>query len=904
MPTRKELEIFIMIDNDNKNTSSLRTFNETVDYLNSLGIDPYPFDSVGKKPTNVVNEDKLSLLPDDGEKLKHLTLSQTEIEHWKRTKEYEKNGGIAFLPGEIRRGEIKGQYCTVIDCDGRDIKDDIVYGLKEQFSPYGIVYDLEHWSNNFYIEYHEDDPNRFHIIFISPVKFPTQDSTNKKQKKNYDGTIVPTNEPMNLEVYCDNNHWMITAPSKHTDGYNYNPMGRNTITGVDERIALSFLEMLKKIYKKYGLDYGEEKEELTTISNNNGIVKPIAESKIIDTGLVNLVVKKIKPYYKEGLRDQIIFGLSGFLRKSTITLNNAKQIIEKLCEQTDDEEESSRMTVLRRTYAETKSNDKIVGYSELEKLISKEDLNEIDSYIVKNYEHILISKSNKKRQEKLNKESAIIEWLLSEHHLLTLRDSEELLFYEDGVYLRGGEKLVSEIIEQEYTHEYQTYEIKEFINKIKRRTYVDRTEFDKELIFCFNNGLVDLQKPSEIKTHDPSYYCLIKIPHIYDPNASAPKFDKFLDEVLKYSSHKDLLLESMGYSFYRERPFDICTILTGNGDNGKSVVTEIWSEILGEDRVSYVPLKDLTNNRFALSQLVGKYLNIDPEMPKDTIVDSSMIKRLNSIHKVQVEEKFKASYPARLYAKFVFNANKIPRTYDNSRGFYKRIRIIPFPYNYVFKPANELKGNERIANPDMINELKGEIPGIINLCFKALRKLLTEKPRIDVDAQREMYEILSNPLGRFVDEQIEIWNSQMVSYEPLGESGSGKIAENIGYKDCLLPKEKGYEFFKKWCGEKDVPVVEDYNSFCRIINDRFKDLEYFGNKQKTIDSKPRTWCWYGIRLKPEDVQQPDIEVEEEELERVDDDFEEYRCLACGRSCLLQQKETHEKYDCYPKTKKS
>ncbi|MCX7910036.1 MAG: bifunctional DNA primase/polymerase [Endomicrobia bacterium] len=62
------------------------------------------------------------------------------------------------------------------------------------------------------------------------------------------------------------------------------------------------------------------------------------------------VIELVKRNYRQGVRNHLIFYLSGFLRKSNVDLEKAKSIIKKIAIENKDEELNTRLIVCERTY--------------------------------------------------------------------------------------------------------------------------------------------------------------------------------------------------------------------------------------------------------------------------------------------------------------------------------------------------------------------------------------------------------------------------------------------------------------------------------------------------------------------------------------------------------------------------
>ena len=125
-------------------------------------------------------------------------------------------------------------------------------------------------------------------------------------------------------------------------------------------------------------------------SKNNDVANDISE-----------VIEILKPHYNNGIRNDIILYLSGWLRKLGVSLEDAEEFVNELAK--DDEEKSNRIITLNETYKK-QDVDEIAGYSGLLKLLTydckerdaKEKLKKVKEIIDKIFG---TSKDNKKEKE-------------------------------------------------------------------------------------------------------------------------------------------------------------------------------------------------------------------------------------------------------------------------------------------------------------------------------------------------------------------------------------------------------------------------------------------------------------------------------------------------------------------------
>ncbi|MQY59171.1 MAG: hypothetical protein GH144_06145 [Clostridia bacterium] len=94
----------------------------------------------------------------------------------------------------------------------------------------------------------------------------------------------------------------------------------------------------------------------------------------IDEEIEDLMMK----YWKEGQRDQLTMGLAGYMFKYDWPEGLARQLLKKICAIARDEEQSSRLTVLKETYAKGRKGEELVARTALEPYISAADLPELE----------------------------------------------------------------------------------------------------------------------------------------------------------------------------------------------------------------------------------------------------------------------------------------------------------------------------------------------------------------------------------------------------------------------------------------------------------------------------------------------------------------------------------------------
>jgi putative DNA primase/helicase len=347
---------------------------------------------------------------------------------------------------------------------------------------------------------------------------------------------------------------------------------------------------------------------------------------------------------------------------------------------------------------------------------------------------------------------AVDRWI-EVHHLVTRTDGDILYCYKDtGVYAPEGERLLAELSEVEFHGECTNNMVKEIIGMAKRRTYTapDRFSVDPAIINV-KNGLINIWT-GELKSHTPGVFYTVQLPVTYNPGAGCPKIRKFFGEVI-VPEDKPLLEEVTAWLLWR--PYDVhkAIMLYGAGRNGKSAFLRLLEAFIGIDNIAHVSLPKLVGDRFAAIDLVGKAGNFFGDLPAKDLSETEIFKAATGGDTIRVEDKFKKAYDYKNTAKMVFSANKLPKSPDDTDGFYSRWIIIKFPYQFGTE--------ERPFNTNLDEELSTpeELSGLLNLALVALKRMKDNGwqfgYRLTLDDVKDMYKRLSDPVYAFLQDCCE-----------------------------------------------------------------------------------------------------------------------------------------------------
>ena len=684
-------------------------------------------------------------------------VSDEQLEKWKKEGRFRQ--GFVIMPGKTYN-EINPLYLVCIDCDEQKAIDEILSIDKELGS-------IDSLSKNYLVEQHDDNPNSMHTLFFSPIPF---------RSKAKDGII-------GLEVRSNEKLLVIPAPNLHKDGCQWKIKGITDppILTIDQ--AKTWLSDLDNICIKHGLRYLDQKKA-EKVDSINEMIK-------------NLKIDKNSDYrIYEGERHSRLITIANFLlhthlKRDLSNLSKLKNffddIVQVFCHPSPLPE-----TEQDRIWDDSVNHVKECNNAKSEQKGSRQDVGRVEY---------------------------ISEKVLEKYNLITLEETKEILYYDNGVYKSGGEILVEKEAEAIAGYDLCEKDLREIIGHISRRTYHKKTEFDSDTyIINLSNGLYNW-KENKLYSHTPEYISIKQNPIVYDPKAKPKLFGKFLSQVL-YRENIRTAIESMAYTFLNDCPFEHFFVLVGEGSNGKSVFTGILTALHSAANVSNVPIRTLLENNFALADLEFKDVNIDEELSGDMINDTSILKKLTGGKRqlTRVEKKYQGAYGAALYAKLFFNTNKMPQTSDQTNAFYRRLITISFPNLF----------EEDKDDPDLTRKLttEFELSGIFNLLMVYLR-LLVNNNRIYINdksiAERRLkHDRLTNPIKAFLDEAM---------------------AED-SLEDDYVPKSILYNAYIRFCKKYKLPIKSPVGFGKEIAKLRIliSDKETKGDR-RTI--------WKGIRLTAE-----------------------------------------------------
>jgi putative DNA primase/helicase len=365
----------------------------------------------------------------------------------------------------------------------------------------------------------------------------------------------------------------------------------------------------------------------------------------------------------------------------------------------------------------------------------------------------ILEDSNACESEKM---AFLVEEVMKNNIFRTFKDTEEILYYKDGKYHKGGTQEIKKELEKIGGYSITTHKRKEVINHIIAKTMVAREEFDKDIdIINLKNCLVNI-RTGEVKEHSPEYLSIIQIPVKYNPNAYPRKTLDFMYNVVE-PSDVPLMIDYISYCLIRNTRLQKDLLCMGEEDNGKSVMLKLITAFLGTENISSRTLYSLVTERFAKADLCGKLANIFADISSKRLTDIETFKVLASGDRITAENKFENSFEFEPTAKLIFSANILPRPSEDmleDNSYYKRWILVQFN----LRDRCFFCGKNIVKDPDLIDKLttEQELSGLLNLVLIAAKRLLTRRRFVkspSIQEIKERYQTLADPVKAWLDDR-------------------------------------------------------------------------------------------------------------------------------------------------------
>lgn len=236
-------------------------------------------------------------------------------------------------------------------------------------------------------------------------------------------------------------------------------------------------------------------------------------------------------------------------------------------------------------------------------------------------------------------------------------------------------------------------------------------------------------------------------------------------------------------------------LLYGVGGSFKSGFLKIMEKLVRKEYLSAVsPLE--WDQDYKKAELVGKLINIVPEINNDKVIPGAEFKSIVSCDRILAREAYGKAFSFRPGCAHWFNSNFFLSTRDQSDAFWRRWAIIHFS---ISKP--ELERDPNLAE----TIIKTELPMILNWAIKGVIDYLENGLFLSVAHVKSLAD------WKLESNSVQGW---------LSDSESNGVTEEP-QKGAPITLVDAYRKYEYWCRENGLRVVSS-----KVCRSRMENIGY------------------------------------------------------------------------------
>lgn len=291
------------------------------------------------------------------------------------------------------------------------------------------------------------------------------------------------------------------------------------------------------------------------------------------------------------------------------------------------------------------------------------------------------------------------------------------------------------------------------------------------------NGVLNLAT-GQLLAHDPLMMLSKVFAATYRPEATAPRWRQFLEEVLPDEETRTFIQRMAGYSLTGKPNRRAMALLSGPPGTGKSKFVETLTQVFGDYGGTaaaslFRSKKDGGTSTVELHALRGKRFVATSESAEDAKLDEELIKRLSGQDSVTSRGLYEAPQTWTPQAVMWMATNHNPRINPDDPAAWGRVKVIEFGERFEGRLTED---------PELLDKLLAEADGILNWLLEGLamfRQDGVEAPQSVKDAG-EKYRTENDTALQFLD--------MAFSEESLSRTEGAELV-----------KSHLYQRYENWC---------------------------------------------------------------------------------------------------------
>ncbi|MFJ4005413.1 phage/plasmid primase, P4 family [Streptomyces sp. NPDC090023] len=266
-------------------------------------------------------------------------------------------------------------------------------------------------------------------------------------------------------------------------------------------------------------------------------------------------------------------------------------------------------------------------------------------------------------------------------------------------------------------------------------------------IVACENGLLRIRDRA-LLAHTPGFFNHVSVPFAYDPDATAPEWERFLAKLWPDAPDAiNALQEWFGYVLSGRTDQQKILLMVGPSRSGKGTIARVMKELVGRNNLAGPTLAGLGTN-FGLATLIGKPLALISDARLSGSDNTPVVERLLTISgedTIDIDRKYREQWTGKLPTRLMMLSNELPHFGDSSGVIARRFIVLNLTVSWLGKEDTTL-----------LDRLTAEMPGILNWALDGLARLQRNRRITEPAASREAVTTMqdtASPTSAFLRER-------------------------------------------------------------------------------------------------------------------------------------------------------
>lgn len=309
-------------------------------------------------------------------------------------------------------------------------------------------------------------------------------------------------------------------------------------------------------------------------------------------------------------------------------------------------------------------------------------------------------------------------------------------------------------------------------------------------LVVFQNGVLDVNT-GQLLPHDMAYLTTKIVPYNYNPEANAPRWVTFVNEVLEGDQERIALLQEwLGYMMAPCYDFQKVMLMIGPRRCGKGTIGNVMAELVGQLNYTGLSLSSFYDDDY-LESLQHKTVAFSGDTAKSVNhnklpVIIERLKKISGNDHVDFKRKYKSRMTCKLPTRITLAGNHIPKLFDDSEALAGRLLVLPFEVSWYNR-----------EDPKLLPALLNELEGIALWALQGLARLNTNRGFTLPEASKAEMQYIEesySPLRQFIDSRCSLGGEPVVAASDLYDSY--RAWATLSGEDHILTRKTFVSAFK------------------------------------------------------------------------------------------------------------